>query len=485
VPSNRTLSLNPIDWQEYPQRWFAVPVPPPLPHLTPQTTGPPINQQTNLFSQNSKSLRRLASDHASLHTAGLPPNYLFPPNNSSSDPSADLTTLDVLLAGPPGTPFAAGLFALHLSIPPTYPVAPPTATFRTRIFHPNVDEATGAVCVETLKRDWSEKLRLRDVLVTISCLLIQPNPESALNAEAGRLCAEDWGGFERRVKVWVGIHAGVPKGLVKAVEEARARGEEKKKGEGQLEDSTAQKGGEVNAVAKGKGKGKEKEVLATPKAKRKAIVRDVGTEEEENRARREATLDQESDPESDWIPGPVKAAEPFGPGRDNIFGIRIGCGDAMDVDHAMSSVDAGPSATETAQNKDVFTNESIVRTPSLQIIGPSPADITMTPQQTQQASKTPLTFAHSNPFAPIQSSAHTRPNSLIAEFSLSWADSQTLHETGSITDAPSKVEVLKRLRDPEEVQKASWERKRFKAAGGNLAAYNRGNWGARVGLHRL
>ncbi|KAF2496113.1 UBC-like protein, partial [Lophium mytilinum] len=165
--------------------------------------------------QNSKSLRRLATDHASLHTAGLPPNYLFPPSsNSSHDPTADLTHLDVLLAGPPGTPFASGLFALHLSIPPTYPVHPPTATFRTRIFHPNVDEATGAVCVETLKRDWSEKLKLRDVLVTISCLLIQPNPESALNAEAGRLCAEDWGSFERRVKVWVGIHAGVPKGLV-------------------------------------------------------------------------------------------------------------------------------------------------------------------------------------------------------------------------------------------------------------------------------
>lgn len=71
---------------------------------------------TDRSTQNSKSLRRLAADHGSLHTAGLPPNYLFAPE---SDGSEDLTSLDVLLAGPVGTPYSGGVWRLHLDIPST------------------------------------------------------------------------------------------------------------------------------------------------------------------------------------------------------------------------------------------------------------------------------------------------------------------------------------------------------------------------------
>ena len=175
-------------------------------------------------SKNSRTLRRLATDHAALHNQHLPPNYLFPPTSTTT--SDNLTDLDILLAGPTHTPFASGLWKLHLTIPPTYPSQPPTAHFRTPIFHPNVEPQTGAVCVETLKRDWESTLTLRDVLITISCLLIQPNPDSALNAEAGRLIREDFEAFARGAKLMTGIHAGVPKGLREAVREAQLRGQE-------------------------------------------------------------------------------------------------------------------------------------------------------------------------------------------------------------------------------------------------------------------
>ena len=143
---------------------------------------------------NSKNLRRLAADHGALHGQALPPNYLWSPTAAHSD---DLTQLDILLAGPAHTPFSAGVWKLHLTIPPEYPQAPPTAHFRTPIFHPNVDPQSGGVCVETLKRDWDTKLTLRDVLLTICCLLIQPNPDSALNAEAGALIQEGYEVFAR------------------------------------------------------------------------------------------------------------------------------------------------------------------------------------------------------------------------------------------------------------------------------------------------
>lgn len=50
-------------------------------------------------------------------------------------------------------------------MPEDYPRSPPKASFRTRIWHPNVEESTGSVCVDTLKRDWEAKLTLKDVLV--------------------------------------------------------------------------------------------------------------------------------------------------------------------------------------------------------------------------------------------------------------------------------------------------------------------------------
>lgn len=77
----------------------------------------------------------------------------------------DLTKLNVLLTGPQGTPYSEGLWRLYLRFPEDYPQSPPKAAFRTRIWHPNVEEQTGSVCVDTLKKDWHSKLTLRDVLI--------------------------------------------------------------------------------------------------------------------------------------------------------------------------------------------------------------------------------------------------------------------------------------------------------------------------------
>lgn len=117
--------------------------------------------------KNSSTLRRLAADHSSLHVSGLPPNYLFPPQDGSSNPD-DLTQLTVLLTGSQGTPYSQGLWQLQLKIPNDYPKSPPKAAFKTRIWHPNVEESTGSVCVDTLKKDWESKLTLRDILIVSS-----------------------------------------------------------------------------------------------------------------------------------------------------------------------------------------------------------------------------------------------------------------------------------------------------------------------------
>lgn len=176
---------------------------------------------TNL--SQSSSQRRLAKDQASLRSAP-PPDYFFPPNSEVDD----LSSFSVYLAGPTSTPFENGVFLISLRMPANYPAEPPKATFKTKIFHPNIDDRSGDVCVGTLKRDWKSTLTLKDVLQTIRCLLIQPNPTSSLNEEAGRLLLEDYEEYARHARLITGIHASIPEELQELADEAKNRGEDKK-----------------------------------------------------------------------------------------------------------------------------------------------------------------------------------------------------------------------------------------------------------------
>lgn len=78
--------------------------------------------------------------------------------------------------------------------------------FTTKIFHPNVSSA-GEICVNTLKKDWQASYGIGYILVTIKCLLIYPNPESALDEEAGKLLLEDYDAYCSRAKLITSVHA--------------------------------------------------------------------------------------------------------------------------------------------------------------------------------------------------------------------------------------------------------------------------------------
>jgi len=104
-----------------------------------------------------------------------------------------------------------------------------------------------------LKRDWDSKLTLRDVLVTISCLLIQPNPDSALNAEAGALIQENYEAFARRAQLMTSIHATVPKALQTAVSEAQGRGHEGDKQVDKVQETESMVAEQVNAPRRRRG----------------------------------------------------------------------------------------------------------------------------------------------------------------------------------------------------------------------------------------
>ena len=67
--------------------------------------------------------------------------------------------------------------------------------------------ANGEICVNTLKKDWKSTYGIGHILVTVKCLLIYPNPESALDEEAGKLLLENYSSYCDRAKLITSVHA--------------------------------------------------------------------------------------------------------------------------------------------------------------------------------------------------------------------------------------------------------------------------------------
>ena len=87
-----------------------------------------------------------------------------------------------------------------------FPATPPRGHFVTKIYHPNVDPSTGAICVNTLKKDWTPETDFAHTLAVIRCLLIVPFPESSLNDEAGKLFMESYEEYAKRARLMADIH---------------------------------------------------------------------------------------------------------------------------------------------------------------------------------------------------------------------------------------------------------------------------------------
>lgn len=118
----------------------------------------------------------------------------------------DITNVQADIDGPSGTPYYGGSFRVRLILGKNFPTSPPKGFFVTKIFHPNVGR-NGEICVNTLKKDWNQDLGLKHILLTIKCLLIVPNPESALNEEAGKMLLEQYEDYCKRAKMMTEIHA--------------------------------------------------------------------------------------------------------------------------------------------------------------------------------------------------------------------------------------------------------------------------------------
>jgi len=154
---------------------------------------------SNVENVSPQTIRQVCKELSDL-TSDPPEGIKVFPNEE------DITEIQASIEGPAGTPYAGGHFRMKLVLGKNFPSEPPKGYFLTKIFHPNVAK-NGEICVNTLKKDWKAELGIKHVLLTVKCLLIVPNPESALNEEAGKMLLEQYDDYSMRARLFTDIHA--------------------------------------------------------------------------------------------------------------------------------------------------------------------------------------------------------------------------------------------------------------------------------------
>lgn len=116
----------------------------------------------------------------------------------------NLKEFKVCLEGPADSLYEGGVWKVRVELPDQYPYKSPSIGFETRIFHPNIDEQSGSVCLDVINQTWSPMFTISHIFETfLPQLLNDPNAADPLNGEASTLYLNDRDEYNRRVRSYV------------------------------------------------------------------------------------------------------------------------------------------------------------------------------------------------------------------------------------------------------------------------------------------
>ena len=125
----------------------------------------------------------------------------------------DLFKWNVLFEGPEDTLYEGGYFKARLQFPEDYPNSPPTMTFLSKMWHPNI-YPDGKVCISILhapghdemnmqekpEEKWRPILGVESVLMSVISMLNDPNIESPANLDASVQFRDDRSAYNKQVR---------------------------------------------------------------------------------------------------------------------------------------------------------------------------------------------------------------------------------------------------------------------------------------------
>ena len=149
------------------------------------------------------ALKRLQSEYKQLLTE---PNYFF-----SVEPDIkNFFIWNVLLIGPPESPFEGGIFKCQFKFGQNYPNTPPEFKFLTNIPHPNI-YPDGKVCIsilhegkdewgyEDISERWNPSHSVNSVLMSILSMFTNPNFESPANVDISVMWRNNWDQYKKMI----------------------------------------------------------------------------------------------------------------------------------------------------------------------------------------------------------------------------------------------------------------------------------------------
>ena len=79
--------------------------------------------------------------------------------------------------------------------------------FDTKIWHPNISSATGAICLDILKNEWTPALSIRTALLSLQALMCAAEPDDPQDAVVAKQYKTEPEAFKKQAKEWTDKYA--------------------------------------------------------------------------------------------------------------------------------------------------------------------------------------------------------------------------------------------------------------------------------------
>lgn len=108
---------------------------------------------------------------------------------------------------PDCSPYDKGAFRIEIIFPVEYPFKPPKIHFKTKIYHPNVDEK-GQVCLPMISvENWKPATKTCQVIENLVSLVNTPEPEHPLRADLAEEYTRDRARFMKNAEEYTRKHS--------------------------------------------------------------------------------------------------------------------------------------------------------------------------------------------------------------------------------------------------------------------------------------
>ncbi|XP_060082248.1 uncharacterized protein LOC132561577 [Ylistrum balloti] len=130
-----------------------------------------------------------------------------PPEGITAEPvEDDLYHWEATIMGPADTVYAGGKFKLDINFPVDYPFKPLKIQFKTKIYHININ-VNGNICIDILQDQWSSVITAAKVLLSVSSLLSDPNPNHPLMPDLAQLYVTNRTQYDANARQWTKEYA--------------------------------------------------------------------------------------------------------------------------------------------------------------------------------------------------------------------------------------------------------------------------------------